>query len=253
MYLFVRSNYLTIFTRQLQDVELKFYLMKRLAVLLLVTVFAGAAFAQDEQKTIAQYKKEGSQAYKAKDFSGAYNAFLNAIELGKQKGELDTSLYYNAAVSAYKSRQVEKSIGYFGKSAKYGIHPKRSYLLKYQLEKKLDRDAAADSTIKHAYEDFPENSKIAYYYNYGHGIDLYKKGADRIKQVSDLKNSKKEADINKYNSEVDKAHETFREALPFLEKAYENKPTKKVAQILSNIYNNLGMKDKAEKMQAKLD
>lgn len=227
--------------------------MKRLVVLSFLTILAGAVFAQQEQQNASFYKKQGSEAFKAKDFSGAYNAFVKAIELGKQNGNLDTTLYYNTAVAAYRSRNIEESVNYFGKCTEFGVHPERAYLFKYQLEKKLEKKAQADSTLKKAYQEFPDNNKIAYYYNYDHGVKLYRKGADRIKQVSDLKDSEKEKDIKKYNKEVDKANETFSEALSYLEKAYETKATKKVAKILSNVYSNLGMKDKAQEMQAKLE
>ena len=76
------------------------------------------------------------------------------------------------------------------------------------------------------------------------GRIYYNRGVEQLDVANEI------ADVKKYNEEKDKAKDFFRKSLPYLEKAFELNPESMETIIpLRNIYYNLDMGDKLEKIE----
>ena len=100
--------------------------MKKLLVIAVLIFGISTIYAQD--KTAADFRKEGKDAYRSKDYKTAFVAFKNAIEANKKAGVVDTSLFYNTAYCSYKSKKYSDASGYFMKSIELGYKKEKSYI-----------------------------------------------------------------------------------------------------------------------------
>lgn len=224
--------------------------MKKVSLIALLVLFVMGVQAQEE--TASFYVKQGSEAYKAKDYMGAYSAYKKAMKLNEEANTQDTALFFNAGVAAYKAGKYANAGGYFGKAAELGYKEKSAYKFQAYAYKKADDPESMEAGLKKAVEKYPNNETFTEMLASAYlkkGLAPYEAGAKIIKDAAPLR----EADVEQYNAEVDKAAEKFQEALPFMEKAHELDPDKKGAiNALITIYSTMELPEKADEMKAKL-
>ncbi len=92
--------------------------MKYLATLSLVFLMSlGAVVAQEE--SAVELKNQGNEALRTKNYKGALEAFEKAIAAWGEE-EMDAAMVYNAATSARKINDHEKSQKYYEEAKKLG-------------------------------------------------------------------------------------------------------------------------------------
>lgn len=207
--------------------------------------------AQD--KTASDYVKEGAEAYKQKDYASGLESFEAAIRINEANNEVDTNLFYNAAICAYKTKKFDKAAQYFGRSADYQFKVCKSLLYRANALKKANKFDAMEETLEKGVASCPNNKDkfegmLAKHY-LKQGLKYYNQGAKKQEAATGYM----ESDRDKYDQELDKAKTLFKKAQPYLEKAHKIDPSEKAAiQALVGVYESLGMQEKAQEMKAKL-
>ena len=246
--------------------------MKQLTIFALVLfIFASVQAQEQSPKTL---KKQGYQAYKAQNYKEALKLWEKAINMFENDTVpgVDTALYYNTGILAYKSKNYNIASDKFESSAKLGFKPQKCYKYRHHALKKLleqeksdDLEEAKMDSVKATYRDsmitnlqraidkFPDNDQFkedlsTQYYK--DGVKPYNKATTIIKEAESYREDKPE----KFEKELEKAKEKFKEALEPMKKAHKLTPRDKgPMQALTVIYTNLGKKDKAKKIDQKIN
>lgn len=223
--------------------------MKRLSVLVLLTLSGLIAFAQ----TGKEFKKNATDAYQAKNYPKAFLDYSRAVEAYEKEGIVDTSLYYNTSIAGYKAKKYEELIPFAQKAIdlKYEKAHLAYYIMAIAYDK-LKQDDKYLEALEKGHEAFPKYSKISNKLAIAYlkeGMNPYKEGAQIITNAEPIR----ETDTEKYLKELDKANAKFKESLDVFLKAYEANPKEEqVLKILVSVYQSLDMKDKAAEIEAKL-
>ncbi len=173
---------------------------------------------------------------------------------GLEKYPEDKALLLKKLVYHYsKARDYAKTVDAVDKALPYYPGDTKMLLLKANALLSLKKyDEAIDvykSMVEAEPDDFKAISKL--------GIALIKKTEDsykkEVKRYKSLKNPDR-VDYTNYRKKIEHISTGYKDALPYLEKARELKPTDKlVLNCLVVSYNRLGMKDKAAELKLVLE
>lgn len=191
--------------------------MKILTGIIVLSVLTISTWAQE--KTGRDYKIEAADAYNAKDYETGLAAFENAIAWYEESGELDTSLYFNAGVCAYKIDDYDKAASYFSTSVNMGYKTCSAMLFKANSLRKLEKYDEMEeicnegtASCKKSADKF--NEILLNYYR-KEGLEIYNNAAKVQAAATPLI----ESDKAKYDAEMDKVKSEFKRALNWLNKA----------------------------------
>jgi len=217
----------------------------RKLVLSVVLIF-GVAMVNAQDKTAKEYKIEGADAYKAKDYQKGLAAFETAIKLYEKEGKTDTTLYYNAGICAYKVKEYDKAVGYFDKAISLNYKSCKAHLYKANIlnkQKKYDEmQKICEAGISKCPKYKSKFDKILFNYNLKQGIGIYNAAAKKQSAAAQYATS----NPDKYKSEMTKVNAEFKRALPYLEKAHSlNSSDETCKKALKEAYTILGMDAKA--------
>ena len=214
--------------------------MKKLFFLLLSV----SILTVNAQETAKEFKNLGVEKYKAKDYTASLEAFTKAIELNETEGTVDTALFYNAASSAYKSKNYEKLALYADKTIelKYTAKGSKNYLYSAIAYKKLKNDSLEEKILREGLEKYPNSKGLkkklstrvlkngnVYYSN---AVDFQTKANANMK------------DQAKFDGFIEKAMAEFELAKPMFEESYNLNPANETAsKLLKIVYDNLKTPD----------
>jgi len=227
--------------------------MKELLMSLVVGLMCINGIAQE--KDANTFTNEGNEAYKNEDFKGAFSAYSQALNLLGQEGKVDTALIYNTAYCAYKADLYNEAKPYFEKSIELGYKESKPYLFLAQVYSKDDSLAQMEKVLTDGLALYSKDKML----NKLMGICLLKEGLVFYNQGNAIKSAANENGLNekdpeKFKAEYAKADAEFTKALPLMEKAYDYDPkSKNTLKALENIYTNLDMADKAEKVKKEME
>ena len=222
--------------------------MKRIFLLALALSATTTIFAQED---VTSLRKTATEQTKAGDYASAVTNFTKAIALQEAEGNTDTSLYFNTAVSAYKGKDYSTGAKYFDKCVELGYQKEKCYKFGGACLQNLEDYAHLQESMTKATEEFPNNSTFQQMLSTSY-VGLAKPKMDEANKIIKDAESLK-SDVEKYNAEINKAKQVFKETLPMVEKAYQINPANKSAiQLLAALYSNLDQKAKANEMKAKL-
>ena len=221
--------------------------MKKIIAMMMMMAVVFSLTAQDE-KTANDFKNEGNEAYKTKNYTVAFTAFSKAIELNKKAGTVDTALFYNAGYCAYKSKKYEAATDLFQKAIDLEYRVEKAYLFKVNSYRKARMNDEYIASLNEAYELYPKNKKLIKMmsgYQFKEGLIHYNKASQLIQQAAAMT----ETDQKMFAELKSKAEAEYQAALPYLEKAFKLSPkTRNLPEALKGVYEGLGMKDKAEEI-----
>lgn len=217
--------------------------LRNLLVLLFLTLVIGI-HAQD--KTAKDYKLEGFDAYKAKNYEAGLEFFEKAIDLYEQEGKNDTALYYNAGVCSYKTQKFDKAVSYFNQSLGFGYKTCNALLYKANSLKKLEKyeemEIVCDKGVTKCSKAADKFNDLLFKYYLNSGLTIYNNASILLTEASKYIQS----DQEKYNSEMVAVKTEFTNSLPLLEKAYELNPDdENCKKALKQTYEVLEMQAKA--------
>lgn len=177
--------------------------------------------------------------YKANAYT-KINDYSNAIECYKKAIETSTedagSLYFNAAIAAYKGNLLEIAVSMFSEAAKAGYKANDAIYYKAVSLKKLNLDEDYKMTLIEGAEKFPTEKKITSALAnifVSEGNELYKKGVEILNTANKKVNDGAMSTADEaYNKEVEKSKVEFKNAVEILQKALTLEPTNENAQKL---------------------
>ncbi len=215
-------------------------------LVLAVVLLFGVSFVNAQDKTAKEYKIEGADAYKAKDYQKGLTAFEKSINLYEKDGKTDTTLYYNAGVCAYKIKDYDKSVSYFDKAISLNYKSCKAYLYKANIlnkQKKYDEmQQICETGISKCPKYKSKFDKILFNYNLKQGIGIYNTAAKKQSAAAKYATTNPE----KYKAEIAKVNNEFKKSIPYLEKAHKlNSSDETCKKALKEVYTILGMDAKA--------
>jgi len=191
-----------------------------LTVSFVLFAFAAGLAAQD--KTAADYKNEGNDALRNKDYATALELYEKAIE-NWEEGEPEDAMVYNAATCARRIENFDKAIKYYNMAKDRGFRDDiATYYIAYLMGKQ-GKAEEMEEFLKGAVEEY-QNSKYI-----GHMkkllVNYYlKKASDPYNEASQILASAQNADPSQYDEITANANEEFRKAQKWFEKALEIDP-----------------------------
>ncbi len=193
--------------------------MRKLFVLT-VLIF-GVTLLNAQDKSAKEYKIEGADAFKAKDYQKGLTSFERAIKLYEAEGKTDTSLYYNAATCAYKINEYQKALDFFNQSIDLNYKKCKAFLYKANTFKKLERYEEMEAVCNEGISECPKYQKkydkILFNYYLNTGLKVYNNAAKMQSNAAQFV----ESDPDKYKTEMEKVKAEFKGSLPMLEKAHK--------------------------------
>lgn len=223
--------------------------MKQLFVALFLFT---SIIANSQEKDANALKNEGNEAYKNKDFLGAYNAYAGALTMLEKEGKVDTAYIYNAGYCAFKAEKLAEAIPFLEKSIALNYKEEKPYVSLAQVYMKQDDLAKMEQTLTSGLAKFAEDKtlkKLMSHCMLKQGLEFYNAGNDIKSKANN--SGLNTTDPEAFKAEYAKADEEFKKALPFMEKAYQYDTTNdKALKALQNIYTNLEMTDKADALKA---
>lgn len=225
-------------------------IMRRIGLLVTLLLSGAIAMAQ----TGKAFEKKATEAYKAKNYPKAFLDYSRAVDAYEAAGKTDTALYYNATIAGYKAKKFEELIPFATKAIELEYKKAHlAYYIKARAYKFLEEQDKYFETLKEAHKAYPDYDRISKKLALAYlkkGMKPYKEAAKIIEEAEPLR----ESNTEKYMKEVDKANKKFNEARVLFEKAYEaNAKEEQVLKFLLSVYQNLEMKDKADKINAELE
>ncbi len=191
--------------------------MRKIAFLLVLLVGFGAVNAQE--KSARDFKIEGADAYKAKDYATALTAFEQAIKLYEADNDADTTLYFNAGYCAYKTKDFEKANGYMKTSIELNYKVCKAKLLLTSILKKQKKTSEMLVMAEEGAKTCPKNrakfNKIIAGHHKKVALKAYNNASKKLAKVNTLAKS----NPAKFKTEMIKVQKMFKNALTLLEKA----------------------------------
>ncbi len=223
----------------------KMKMKMRKLIVLAVMVFA-VSFLQAQDKTAKEYKIEGADAYKAKEYQKGLDSFEKSIGLYEAEGKTDTSLYYNAGVCAFKVKSYDKALVFFNKSLNLKYKSCNAMLYKaYSLKglKKYDEmEATCNEGISKCSRSQDKFNSILFKYYLKSGLSIYNNAA----KMQATANQYATTNQAKFDTEMAKVKNEFKRSLPMLEKAHGIDPDDvNCKNALTGAYEILDMSAKA--------
>lgn len=218
--------------------------MKKLIIALILIIGFTSVYAQD--KSAKDFKIEGADAYKAKDFQTGFDSFEKSIQLYEADGKTDTTLYYNAAICAFKIKNYEKAVSYFNRSVELGYKGCKSELYKANslkmLEKYEDMEVVCENAIPMCPKYKAKFNDLLFKHYLKSGLEIFNGAAKMQADATPLATS----NPDEYTAEMEKVKAKFSDSLPLLEKAHTYKKDDKTCnKALKSVYEILDMPAKA--------
>ena len=225
--------------------------MKKMFLITAVLLSVITLSAQD--KTAKEFKAEGIDAYKAKDYSTAFTSFEKALEINITENVVDTPLHYNTGYCAYKSKNYDVATKYFKKAIEFGYKKEKAYLFTANSYKKSKNLEEYGNMLDIALVEYPDNAKLKKMQAtrfFRDGLVHYNKASESIQEAARIV----ESNPDKFKVKKAEAEKEYAAALPLLKEAYVLFPKiKNLPEAIIGVYEGLGMKAEAEEFKNELE
>jgi len=203
--------------------------MKYLATLSLVFLMSlGAVVAQEE--SAVELKNQGNEALRAKNYKGALESFEKAIAAWGEE-EMDAAMVYNAATSARKIKNHEKSQKYYEESKKLGYKADAAtYYIATSL-KSRGKAEEMEKVLLAGVEEFPTSKYTAHMKKQLAGLYVKESNALYTKG-QEILNTRADGNRDQWDAIKEKAKVVLDEATSIANKALEYDATNKNAKAI---------------------
>lgn len=195
--------------------------MKRFFLAIVFCFGIVVGFAQDEKSAI-DFKNEGNEALRSKDYAGALKLYETALSKWGDEPK-DTAMVYNMAVCAYQSKDFTKAIKLLDETIAMDYKKETAFLYKINTYRLTKNDEEYEKTLEVALANSPDDDKIkgmlANVYLKEANV-FYTAGANILKDAAaDVAAAKYKTTDDQYKVATEKAKDEFKKALPLVEKA----------------------------------
>lgn len=206
-----------------------------LTISFLLFALGGSMFAQD--KSAADYKNEGNDALRNKDYEKALELYEQAVANWEEGEPVEDAMVYNMATCARRIENYDKAIKYYQMAKDQGFREDiASYYIAFSLNKQ-EKHEEMEQFLINAVEEFASSKYV------GHMkkllVNYYlKKGSEPYNEASQILASAQNADPSQYDEINARANEAFSKAKPWFEKALEYDPDNSSAKATLEEINN---------------
>lgn len=176
-----------------------------------------ATFAQEEEKTAADYKNEGNAAVKEKKLDVALESFQKAIALWDAE-TIEPATVYNAADCAKKLQKFDVALEYYNKAIELNYKADMSTYSIAEIYGKQGKTEERVALLEEASQKFTEG-KVGAFIKKGLVGEYVKKGNASFKEGAAIIAECQSAKPEQYDAIKARAAEKFNEAKPWIEKA----------------------------------
>lgn len=191
-------------------------------------------FAQEE-KSAVDFKNEGNDALRAKDYPKALKLYEQALTKWGDEPK-DTAMVYNMAVCAYQTKSYDKALKFLDESMALNYKKETAILYKANTYRALKKDDEYVKTLEEALVISPNDDKIKGMLSTVYAKEanvFYTAGAKILKSAAaDVAAAKYKTTDPQYKEAEGKAKEEFQKALPIIEKALGYDPENAIAKQL---------------------
>jgi len=132
--------------------------MKRFFLAIVFCFGIVVGFAQDEKGAV-DFKNEGNEALRAKDYPKALQLYEQALSKWADTPK-DTAMVYNMAVCAYQTKSFDKAIKLLDESILLNYKKETALLYKANVYKMMKNDVEYVKTLEVALANSPNDAKI---------------------------------------------------------------------------------------------
>lgn len=203
-----------------------FKIMKLSVKILLMAAFMPFA-AMAQEKTADEFKNEGNEFVRNKNYKAALASFEQAIELWGDS--VDQATVYNAADCARRTKQFDTAIKYYQKSVELNYKADFSTYYIADILGDQGKDEEMEAVLVDGFAKY-KTGKAAGVIKKSLARYYVKKGAAIYNEGNNILGTSATAKPEEYASITAKAKEKFTEAKPWIEKALEVDATNANAQ-----------------------
>ena len=195
--------------------------MKRFFLALMFCFGVLGAISQ-EDKTAVDFKNEGNEALRVKDYTKALQLYEQALSKWGDEPK-DTAMIYNMAVCAYQVKDYDKALKLLNESITMNYKKETALQYKANIYQLTKDDTSYVKVLEEALATTPDNSKIkgrlATFYLKEANV-FYSEGAKILKSAADdVSGGKYKTTDEPYKAAVEKAKDEFKKAIPKVDKA----------------------------------
>ena len=192
-----------------------------LTISFVLFALVGSALAQD--KTAADFKNEGNDALRNKDYQKALELYENALDIWAEDEPVEDAMVYNMATCARRIENYDKAIKYYKMSKEQGF---RGDISSYYIAYSLNKQGKEEEMEKFLVKAIDEYSTSKYVGHMKKMLVTYylKRGSEPYNEASQILASAQNADPSQYDEINAKANEAFKQAKPWFEKALKYDP-----------------------------
>lgn len=204
----------------------------------IVAAFAQEAQEAQQEKTAIDYKNEGNDALRAKDYSKALQLYDQALSMWGDEPK-DTAMVYNMAVCAYQTKNFDKALPLLDDAIAMDYKKETALLYKANIYKMQKNDEEYVKTLETALANSPNDEKLkgmlAIVYLKEANV-FYTAGAKILQgAAADVTAAKYKTTDEQYKTAVTKANDEFKKALPLVDKALEYDPDNATGKQLKSV------------------
>lgn len=160
--------------------------------------------------------------------------------------DFEVSIQQSLAYHYYNTKQNKKLLACTGKLTEWFPDNTKFFLFEATAKQNLNDIEGAKVAYTKVLSLEPDNAGA----NMGIGMILYNKANiiyDKMKADYDAINKPSRVDYSNFRTKLDAPKAIYKEALPYLQKAYKNKSYASLKGIIKNIYIRMGDKENADK------
>ncbi|WP_439185678.1 tetratricopeptide repeat protein [Carboxylicivirga taeanensis] len=191
--------------------------MKYLATLSFVLMIAFGAFAQEE--SAAEFKNQGNDALRSKNYKGALELFEKAIAAWGDE-EMDNAMIYNAATCARKIKNYEKAQKYYEEAVKLNYKADVSTYYIASSLKSRDMDAEMEKVLLAGIENY-STSKYVGHMKKMLAVYYVKESNEYYVKGQEILNTRVDGNRDQWDAIKEKAKTVFDQSSEFSKKALE--------------------------------
>ncbi len=188
---------------------------------LFMVMLATAAMASAQDKSADDFKNEGNDFVREKNFAAAFASYEQALKLWGDSVDAPTA--FNAALCAQKTKNFDAAMTYYAKSEELGYKDAESAYRITQILKAQNKSEEYEAALKAGYEKYP-NGKTGSLFKKDYAKLFRDKAYKIYNEGVDITKTMQTAKADKVDELKADAKAKFSEAKPIIEQALEINP-----------------------------
>lgn len=193
--------------------------MKKIGLFMLMLASATFAFAQD--KSADEFKNEGNDFVRNKNFAEALASYKQAITLWGDS--VDAATVYNAGMCAQKVKSLDEAYAFYAQAQKLGYKEAEAAYRMTTILKAQNKEAEYEQALQQGYEKY-KNGKTGNNFKKDYAKLFRDKAFKLYNEGAEITKAMQTAPANKIDNLKTEAKGKFSDAKPIIEQALAINP-----------------------------